>query len=185
MVPREVLGQIEGKPTSAMDDPTDEHLATTVAQLRQGIAELEASAAVLDSVLDCIITMDADGKVIEFNTASKRTFGYTKADAIGRALTDLIVPPLPRDAHAAGLARYLATGEGPLIGKLIEMTAIVGGRVVGVMALFARHALSDPVISAMASVPITLRWASNATEPPTRCGPPKSACGSRSSPRTW
>jgi PAS domain S-box-containing protein len=48
-------------------------------------------------VLDCIITMDADGRVIEFNAAAERTFGYTKADAIGRALTDLIIPPLLRD----------------------------------------------------------------------------------------
>jgi PAS domain S-box-containing protein len=107
-----------------MDDPAKEHSATTVAQLRQRIADLEASAAVLDSVLDCIITMDARGRVIEFNAAAERTFAYAKADAIGRTLADLIVPPPLRDAHAAGLARYLATGAGPLIGKLIEMTAM-------------------------------------------------------------
>src|ERR1700687_3475727 len=68
--------------------------------------------------------MDADGRVIEVNAAAERTLGYTKANAIGRALTDLIIPPPLRDAHRAGLARYLATGEGPLIGKLIEMTAM-------------------------------------------------------------
>jgi len=81
-------------------------------------------AAVLDSVLDCIITMDADGKVIEFNAAAERTFGYTKAEAIGRALADLIIPPPQRLAHAAGLARYLVTGEGPLLGRLLEITAV-------------------------------------------------------------
>ena len=81
-------------------------------------------AAVLDSVLDCIVTIDADGRVIEFNAAAERTFGYTKAEAIGRALADLIIPPPLRDAHTAGLARYLATGEGPLIGKLVEVTAM-------------------------------------------------------------
>jgi PAS domain S-box-containing protein len=80
--------------------------------------------AVLDSVLDCIVTMDAHGVVIEFNAAAERTFGYTKAAAIGRALADLIIPPPLRAAHAAGLARYLATGEGPLLGKLIEITAV-------------------------------------------------------------
>ena len=81
-------------------------------------------AAVLDSVLDCIVTMDADGIVIEFNAAAERTFGYTKAEAIGRALADLIIPPPLRDAHTAGLAHYLATGAGPLLGKLIEITAV-------------------------------------------------------------
>ena len=44
------------------------------------LAESEArKAAILDSVLDCIITMDADGMVIEFNAAAERTFGYTKS----------------------------------------------------------------------------------------------------------
>ena len=89
------------------------------------LAQSEArKAAVLDSVLDCIVTMNADGRVIEFNAAAERTFGYPKAEVMGRALADLIIPAPFRDAHAAGLARYLATGEGPLLGKLIEITAM-------------------------------------------------------------
>ena len=81
-------------------------------------------AAILDSVLDCIVTMDGHGTVIEFNSAAARTFGYAKAQAIGRSLADLIIPPKYRERHHAGLARYLATGEGPLIGKLVEITAM-------------------------------------------------------------
>ena len=81
-------------------------------------------AAILESVLDCIVTMNADGTVIEFNAAAERTLGYTKAEAIGQSLADLIIPPRLRDAHRAGLARYLATGEGPLLGKLIEISAM-------------------------------------------------------------
>jgi PAS domain S-box-containing protein len=81
-------------------------------------------SAILDSVLDCIVTIDATGDVIEFNAAAERTFGYTKAEAIGRPLADLIVPPRLRDAHRAGLAHFLETGEGPLLGRLIEITAI-------------------------------------------------------------
>ena len=80
--------------------------------------------AILDSVLDCIVTMDAGGRVIEFNAAAERTFGYTKGEAIGRVLADLIIPPPLRAAHALGLARYLATGAGPFLGKLIEITAM-------------------------------------------------------------
>ena len=81
-------------------------------------------AAILDSVLDCIVTMDADGKVIEFNAAAERTFGYTKAEAIGRTLSELIIPPVLRAAHTAGLTRYLATGEGSLIGNFVEIMAV-------------------------------------------------------------
>ncbi len=81
-------------------------------------------AAILDSVLDCIVTIDAHGVVIEFNAAAARTFGYSKAEAIGRSLTDLIIPPRFRDKHTAGIAHYMATGEGPLIGNLVEITAM-------------------------------------------------------------
>jgi two-component system, cell cycle sensor histidine kinase and response regulator CckA len=81
-------------------------------------------AAILDSVLDCIFTIGANGMVIELNAAAERTFGYTKAEAVGRMLADLIVPPRFRDAHRAGLARYLATGESRLLGTIIEITAL-------------------------------------------------------------
>ncbi len=80
-------------------------------------------AAILDSVLDCIVTMDARGILLEFNAAASRAFGYTKAEAIGRPLAELIIPPRFRDRHRDGLARYLATGEGPLIGQVIEIIA--------------------------------------------------------------
>jgi PAS domain S-box-containing protein len=60
-----------------MDDPGK---TNAEAAFRQSEAR---KAAVLDSVFDCIITMDANGRVIEFNAAAERTFGYTKAAAIG------------------------------------------------------------------------------------------------------
>ena len=73
-------------------------------------------AAVLESVLDCIVTMDADGLVTEFNAASERTFGYSKDQAIGRPLADLIVPPAYREAHTAGLGM---SGHFSLLGALL------------------------------------------------------------------
>ncbi len=104
-----------------------DHIALGIERDRStaALAQSEArKAAVLDSVLDCIVTMDADGKVIEFNAAAERTFGYTKAEVIGRTLSELIIPPVLREAHDAGLARYFATGDGPLIGKLVEIMAM-------------------------------------------------------------
>jgi two-component system cell cycle sensor histidine kinase/response regulator CckA len=94
-------------------------------RVERALSESEArKAAILDSVLDCIVTIDGNGTVIEFNAAAARTFGYTKADAIGRSLADLIIPPRFRERHRAGLAHYLATGDGPLIGKVIEIMAM-------------------------------------------------------------
>jgi PAS domain S-box-containing protein len=88
-------------------------------------ATLEALNRVfLDSALDCIITMDAAGRVREFNSASERVFGFTRAEAIGQELAELIIPPRSRERHRQGLAHYLKTGEGPLLGKLIEIEAL-------------------------------------------------------------
>jgi PAS domain S-box-containing protein len=106
-------------------------------------------AAILDSVLDCIVSIGADGRVIEFNSAAEQTFGYTKGQAIGRLLADLIIPPIHREAHAAGLARYLATGEGRLIGKVIEITAMRsdGSELPVELAITAIHSETAPIFT--------------------------------------
>ncbi|MDP9096514.1 MAG: PAS domain S-box protein, partial [Pseudomonadota bacterium] len=80
--------------------------------------------AILDTALDCIITIDALGRVVEFNPAAERTFGYRRADVLGRELSTLIIPKSLRAAHHRGLAHYLATGEGPVLGKRIELPAM-------------------------------------------------------------
>ncbi len=80
--------------------------------------------AIVEVAFDCIITIDTQGFVTEFNPAAERTFKYTRADVLGRELAVLIVPPSLRQAHREGLARFLATGQGPLIGRLIEITAM-------------------------------------------------------------
>jgi PAS domain S-box-containing protein len=62
--------------------------------------------------------------VVEFNPAAERTFGYRKSDVQGQELAMLIVPPEHREAHRRGLARYVATGQSHLVGRLIEMSAL-------------------------------------------------------------
>ena len=84
----------------------------------------ELNRAILESALDCIITMDADGLVREFNPAAERVFGYRREDVLGRELASLIIPPVLRERHRQGLAKYLATGEGPVLGKRIEIAAV-------------------------------------------------------------
>ena len=77
--------------------------------------------AVLDSVPDSVITIDARGLVVEFNPAAERTFGYSQHEAIGRPLAELIIPESDRDAHRKGIVRFLATGERRLLGRRVEM----------------------------------------------------------------
>jgi PAS domain S-box-containing protein len=80
--------------------------------------------AILNSALDCIVTIDHDGCVTEFNPAAERTFGYKREAVLGEKLSGIIIPPSLRGPHERGLARYLATGEAPVIGRRLEMIAM-------------------------------------------------------------
>jgi PAS domain S-box-containing protein len=81
-------------------------------------------SAILNGALDCIVTMDHLGNIVEFNPAAESTFGFSREEAVGRPLADLLIPTVLRDQHRKGLARYLETGAGPVIGKRIEITAL-------------------------------------------------------------
>ena len=80
--------------------------------------------AILEAALDCIVTMDEDQRIIEWNPAAERTFGYSQAQALGQPMASLLVPPSLRIAHAQGLAHYLATGEGPILNQRIEVPGL-------------------------------------------------------------
>jgi PAS domain S-box-containing protein len=82
------------------------------------------TSAIMESSLDPIVAMDHEGRVLEFNPAAERTFGHTRADVVGEELAGLIIPARLRARHRKGLAHYLATGEGPVLGKRIELTAL-------------------------------------------------------------
>jgi two-component system sensor kinase len=86
-----------------------------------------ALRAVLESALDCVITMSQEGTIIEFNPAAERTFRYSRAEAQGRDLADLIVPEAMRERHRRGLAHHLATGEGRILHQRVEMSATRNG----------------------------------------------------------
>jgi PAS domain S-box-containing protein len=81
-------------------------------------------SAMLASALDAIVSMDAHGSVIEWNTEAERVFGYSREEAVGREMADLIIPVALRDAHRQGLARYLRVGSGPVVGNRIEITGL-------------------------------------------------------------
>ena len=92
---------------------------------RRRLVQSEAlKGAILDSALDAVITIDADGRIVEWNAAAERTFGHARDAVLGRDMADLIIPPSFRSRHRAGLASSLATGTGPILGRRIELTAI-------------------------------------------------------------
>ena len=81
-------------------------------------------AAIVDSALDCIVTIDHEGCITEFNPVAEHTFGYRRDEVLGKHLADAIIPPSFWEKHRQGFARYLATGEARVLGKRIEMTAV-------------------------------------------------------------
>ncbi len=100
----------------------------TEERLRHGEKELKRSeahkAAILDSSPDCVIAIDHEGRITEFNPAAERTFGHRRNDVLGRPLADVIIPPSLREKHRTGFARYLATGDSSVLGRRLEMTAL-------------------------------------------------------------
>jgi PAS domain S-box-containing protein len=122
-------------------------VALANAQLRESEARKDA---MMQSALDCIITINHEGKIIEFNPAAEKTFGYKRARVIGKELAATIVPPSLREAHRRGLAHYLATGQGPVLGKRIEITAMraEGSQFPVELAIVPIHLGEHPIFTA-------------------------------------
>ena len=80
--------------------------------------------AMLDAALDCVVTMDHEGCVVDFNPAAERTFGHAASDAVGRDMAELIIPPELRERHRRGLARYVTTEEPVLLDRRLEITGL-------------------------------------------------------------
>ena len=88
------------------------------------IPSAQVDATVLRASLDGIISIDAHGQVLEFNPAAERMFGYTRDEAIGADMAELIVPPALRARHRAGLSRLLQGGEKRILDTRVELDAL-------------------------------------------------------------
>jgi PAS domain S-box-containing protein len=80
--------------------------------------------ATFEAALDCIISIDHQGRIIEFNPAAERTFGFRRGDVLGLEIGEVVIPPSQRERHRRGLANYLATGKGPILNQQLEMPAL-------------------------------------------------------------
>lgn len=96
----------------------------------------ERVRTVIDTALDAVVAMNAEGTVTEWNCQAERTFGWTRSEAVGRPMHELIIPEDPphlRQMHVAGLKRYLVSGEMKVLGRRIEVPAVTkGGHVITV-----------------------------------------------------
>jgi diguanylate cyclase (GGDEF)-like protein/PAS domain S-box-containing protein len=86
-------------------------------------ASREKGSPPLRAALDCVITTDHHGRIIEFNPAAERTFGYTLDEIRGKDVA-VIIPPRLRSQYRTAIARYLTTGESRMLDRRVEMTAM-------------------------------------------------------------
>lgn len=85
---------------------------------------LARSDARIRSAIDAVVTMDADGLIVEWNPAAERMFGWTSDEAIGRDMADVVVPERLRAAHRAGVRRHLNAGRGRVLDQRLELPAL-------------------------------------------------------------
>jgi PAS domain S-box-containing protein len=134
--PRGVVGVMEFFTREARepDDRLLETMAVVGSQVGQFVARRHAEAevrasesrlrAMLESALDAVVTMDASGRVLDWNHAAEATFGYRAHEAIGRDMADLIVPTSLRSSHRKGLARFLETEHAVVLDKRLELSGV-------------------------------------------------------------
>ena len=109
------------------------------------------SAAILAASPDAFVAFDSHDRIVEWNQAAERMFGHSRADAIGRNLAELILPPNERDQHLASVSRILADPENKLLGRRLERTAVrASGTHFPIELTLTRTDGPDPLIVACA-----------------------------------
>jgi PAS domain S-box-containing protein len=83
----------------------------------------ERTRKMIEAALDAVVSIDADGRITGWNGQAERIFGYSAEEALGRHLTETIIPVQYAAAHENGLKRFLHTGEARVLNQRIEMAA--------------------------------------------------------------
>src|ERR1700733_6766033 len=110
-------------------------LAAANEELRQEIADRkraeeafrrveQQARLIVDSALDAVVVMNADGMITDWNEQAGEIFGWTRSEAVGRRMSETIIPAQYRPAHETGLRHFFQTGQGPALNKRIELTAV-------------------------------------------------------------
>jgi PAS domain S-box-containing protein len=102
--------------------------ARDVTDRKESEAALEASERqtrqILETAHEAFISIDSGGLITDWNPQAQATFGWTREEVLGRRLSHTIVPESHREAHDRGIERCVQTGEGPVLGQLVELPAL-------------------------------------------------------------
>jgi protein-histidine pros-kinase len=84
----------------------------------------QRTSTIINKTREAFIAIDKRGQIIDWNEQAEIIFGWTKAEIIGQQLDKTIIPMKYRNAHTKGMRHYFKTGEGPVLNKRIELTAL-------------------------------------------------------------
>ncbi len=98
---------------------------TEMLSAQEALLDSERMArGIIETALDAFVQMDESAIITDWNSQAEKIFGWSNAEAVGRPLADLIVPEQHRARHRGGLARFLRTGEGRVLGTRLEIEAL-------------------------------------------------------------
>ena len=94
------------------------------ASIHDRLTKTDILRLVIDTAIAAVVTMNEDGTISGWGARAEETFGWTRSEALGMVLADLIVPERYREAHNRGLEHFRRTGEGPVLGRVLELSAL-------------------------------------------------------------
>jgi PAS domain S-box-containing protein len=120
--------EVAATPFMMEGEPAVQIVARDITERRraeEAIRQSEArKSSMLQSARDGVITIDHEGRFLEFSPAAEAMFGRPRADVLGQPMADLLVPPSLRPQHVAGFRSYLTTGHETLLGRRVETLAM-------------------------------------------------------------
>jgi diguanylate cyclase (GGDEF)-like protein/PAS domain S-box-containing protein len=140
-----IAEEIERQEILSHNDPEGARLEQRRRRQHEQLQQSELRKhAIFEAALDCIITIDHEGFILEFNAAAERTFGYDRESAIGNLMADLIMPPEHREPCLEAFRRHLQTGRSSVLGTRIERPAMrADGTIIQTEMAIARVDLPD------------------------------------------
>lgn len=82
------------------------------------------SEDIIESSFDMFVSIDEESRILRWNKQAELVFGWTKAEALGKHLPDMIMPPEAKESHLHGLKRFLETGQGPVLNARVEVKGV-------------------------------------------------------------
>jgi len=103
-------------------------LVVSIYKRTQAEARIESSEqwlrVMIENAHDAVIAMNQSGHITEWNKQAEAIFGWPYAEVVGRQMADIIIPPGMREAHLAGMKRFLSEGIGPILNRRIEVQGL-------------------------------------------------------------